>query len=51
MTVLKQPSGNTIDITDQIDEAVEELRSSLPSDITINDNYTRKCQREKNYSS
>ncbi len=42
MTVLKQPSGNTIDITDQIDDAVEELKASLPSDITINDHVFRQ---------
>lgn len=37
MTVLKQPSGNTIDITERIASTVKELQSSLPPGITVDD--------------
>ncbi len=44
MTILKQPHGNTIDITERIDEAIEELKASLPPDITVNDHVFRQAE-------
>lgn len=35
MTVTKQPSSSTIDLTAKLDHAVEDLKTQLPSDINI----------------
>jgi len=43
MTVLKLPDGNTIEITDRIAKAVEEMRGSLPEDIIVNDQVFRQA--------
>jgi len=42
MTILKQPSGNTIDITERIAKAVDEMQLSLPPGITVNDHVFRQ---------
>lgn len=42
MTILKQPGGNTIEITERIASAIEEMRPSLPSGITVDDNVFRQ---------
>lgn len=36
ITVTKQPSTSTLELTQQIDKAVEELRQSLPKDVDMN---------------
>ena len=43
MTVLKQPSGNTIEITESVNEAVAELRATLPPEISVNDHVFRQA--------
>jgi len=43
MTILKQPHGNTIEITESINEAITELKSSLPGDIEINEHVFRQA--------
>ena len=43
MTVLKQPNGNTIDITADIDRAISELRLTLPEGIIVNDHVFRQA--------
>ncbi len=43
MTILKQPSGNTIEITESIDRAIDEMHASLPADITVNDHVFRQA--------
>ncbi|MEG0500386.1 MAG: efflux RND transporter permease subunit, partial [Rikenellaceae bacterium] len=35
LTVVKQPNVSTLDLTDKIEEAVEEMRKELPADIKI----------------
>ncbi|MBT4398225.1 MAG: efflux RND transporter permease subunit [Bacteroidetes bacterium] len=42
MTVLKQPSGNSIEITERIALAIEELRSSLPQGVIVDDHVFRQ---------
>jgi len=36
MSVIKQPSTNTIELTDKIDEVIADLKKNLPPDIEIN---------------
>lgn len=36
LTVTKQPSTSTLELTEKLDRAVEELKASLPSDVRIN---------------
>jgi len=36
LTVEKQPSGNTVEITDEVTRACEELKASLPADVKLN---------------
>jgi CzcA family heavy metal efflux pump len=43
LTVMKQPSTNTLELTKSIDEAMENLRQSLPSDIHIDTNIFRQA--------
>lgn len=43
MTVMKQPSTNTLELTDKIDEALLELKKTLPQDIQINTNIFRQA--------
>lgn len=43
MTVMKQPSTNTLELTDKIDVAIDDMRKSLPSDIHINTNIFRQA--------
>jgi len=43
MTVMKQPSTNTLELTDKIDEAITYLKKSLPQDIQINTKIFRQA--------
>jgi Cu/Ag efflux pump CusA len=43
MTVMKQPSINTLDLTDKIDEAMADLKVSLPQDVKINTRIFRQA--------
>lgn len=43
MTVMKQPSTNTLDLTAKIDEAMSELRKDLPGDVQINTRIFRQA--------
>lgn len=43
MTVQKQPSTNTLELTDQIDRNLEELAQSLPPDVKINTRIFRQA--------
>ncbi len=36
VTVEKQPGANTVDLTDEVVKACEELKTALPPDVTIN---------------
>lgn len=45
LTVEKQPGVSTIDLTDEVEEAMAELSQSLPSDITIH----TKVFQQKNF--
>lgn len=36
MTVMKQPGTNTLELTDKIDNALANLKKTLPEDLTIN---------------
>ncbi len=36
LTIEKQPSANTVELTNDIERAIEELRSSMPADVKIN---------------
>lgn len=42
MTVMKQPSTNTLDLTKKIDGSINELAKTLPDDIHINTNIFRQ---------
>jgi CzcA family heavy metal efflux pump len=43
MTVLKQPSTNTLALTDKIDEAIADIQGNLPKDININTKIFRQA--------
>lgn len=43
MTVMKQPATNTLELTDKIDLAFEDLQKSLPKDIHINSHVFRQA--------
>ena len=43
MTVMRQPNANTIDLTDNIDLALDELENSLPKEVTINSHVFRQA--------
>jgi Cu/Ag efflux pump CusA len=36
LTVVKQPNTNTLELTKQIDDVVNDLRASLPADVKVN---------------
>lgn len=42
MTVTKQPNASTIDLTAKLDKAVEELKSQIPSGITVSTDIFRQ---------
>jgi CzcA family heavy metal efflux pump len=42
MTVMKQPSTNTLELTKQIDAAIVDLKKTLPADLEINTNIFRQ---------
>ncbi len=42
MTVMKQPSTNTLELTKKIDVSIDELAKNLPEDIHINTNIFRQ---------
>jgi CzcA family heavy metal efflux pump len=43
MTVMKQPSTNTLELTDKIDAAVADMKKNLPGDIHINTKIFRQA--------
>ena len=43
MTVMKQPATNTLELTDKIDLAIEEMKKTLPGDVHINTNIFRQA--------
>ena len=42
VTVTKQPATSTLELTEQIDHAVEELKQALPKDVKMNTNLYRQ---------
>jgi CzcA family heavy metal efflux pump len=43
MTVMKQPGTNTLELTEQIDQAMAEMSNSLPADVKINTKIFRQA--------
>jgi CzcA family heavy metal efflux pump len=43
MTVMKQPATNTLELTDKIDLAIDDMRKNLPGDIHINTRIFRQA--------
>jgi CzcA family heavy metal efflux pump len=43
MTVMKQPGTNTLELTDKIDEAIVDLKKTLPGDLQINTHIFRQA--------
>jgi CzcA family heavy metal efflux pump len=43
MTVMKQPNTNTLELTNKIDEAILELKKTLPNDLDINTQIFRQA--------
>ncbi len=43
MTVMRQPNANTIELTESIDVALEELQSSLPKEVLVNSHVFRQA--------
>ncbi|MEJ7694474.1 efflux RND transporter permease subunit [Daejeonella sp.] len=43
MTVMKQPNVNTLELTNQIDTAVADLKKTLPADLNINTKIFRQA--------
>ncbi len=43
VSVQKQPGASTLDLTKQVDEAVEELQKTLPADVEINPKLFRQA--------
>ncbi|HET6769712.1 MAG TPA: efflux RND transporter permease subunit [Chitinophagaceae bacterium] len=43
MTVMKQPGTNTLELTDKIDNALANLKKTLPEDLTINTQIFRQA--------
>jgi len=44
MTVTKQPATSTIELTDKIDQSVEDLKKSLPSDVKVTTDVFRQSR-------
>lgn len=42
MTVTKQPDASTVDLTEQIDDVLEDLRKQLPADVSISTDIYRQ---------
>lgn len=42
MTVMKQPNTNTLELTERIDAAIEQLTANMPKDIKVNTNIFRQ---------
>jgi len=43
LTVMKQPNTNTVDLTEKIDQAMADLRKTLPEDVDINTRIFRQA--------
>ncbi|MEJ7738324.1 MAG: efflux RND transporter permease subunit [Chitinophagaceae bacterium] len=43
MTVIKQPNTNTLELTDKIDEAILDVKKTLPKDLDINTKIFRQA--------
>jgi CzcA family heavy metal efflux pump len=43
MTVMKQPNTNTLELTEKIDEAITDLKKTLPGDVSINTKIFRQA--------
>ncbi|KIC90497.1 efflux RND transporter permease subunit [Flavihumibacter sp. ZG627] len=43
MTVMKQPQTNTLELTDKIDESIDDLKKTLPADLQINTRIFRQA--------
>ena len=43
ITITKQPQTNTLDLTNELDEALEELQNSLPGGIKIHNRIFRQA--------
>jgi len=43
LTITKQPQTNTIELTESLDKAIEELQASLPEDVEINNQIFRQA--------
>lgn len=43
MTITKQPNTNTIELTEKIDDALAEIRKTLPADVKINSQIFRQA--------
>jgi CzcA family heavy metal efflux pump len=43
MTILKQPNVNTLELTGEVETALEELKASLPPSVEINSNIFRQA--------
>lgn len=44
LSVQKQPSGDTLKLTEEVDKAVKELQATLPADIEINTHLFRQAR-------
>lgn len=43
MTITKQPNTNTLELTEKIDDAIAEIRKTLPADVKINSQIFRQA--------
>ncbi len=43
MTILKQPNTNTLELTENIDEALADLESYLPTDVEVHSHFFRQA--------
>ncbi|MBW3634992.1 MAG: CusA/CzcA family heavy metal efflux RND transporter [Armatimonadetes bacterium] len=44
MSVQKQPGANTLELTEKVERAIQEVRANLPKDIVINDHQFRQSE-------
>ena len=44
ITVTKQPNTNTLELTEQIDQAIEELQKTLPADVKVSTDIFRQSR-------